>query len=118
MTTTNVFHAWTTPWHLTTNRTCVIVHCEGLLVGKIPCLRSLSAAAALLYLAQRLRTSTSSVGGNPLAGSTHEHGLDTGDSFSLLCLVLLIWETYSFLTTCNIISTSAEHLWRDILKGC
>ena len=84
--------AWTIPWTPTAKWTLVIFHPEGLLVDFVPLLRSLLAVITLPYqrnLVQRLWTSTSSVSGNPLAGSTHVHGPAAGDCFSLLCLVSL-----------------------------
>ena len=45
----------------------------------------------------------SAVDGNPLVGSTCVRGPATGDSFSLLCIVLLTDVIYSFVMTFNII---------------
>src|SRR6218665_1913204 len=43
------FSAWTNPFASTTNRARVIFYHEGLLVGNVPCLRSLPAVVALPY---------------------------------------------------------------------
>ena len=50
----------------------------------------------------------SAVDWNPLACSTCVRGPTTGDSFSILCVVVLIEWTYSFIMTFNIMLASAK----------
>src|SRR6218665_3291201 len=74
--------AWTTPCASTINWTRVVFYREGLLVGNIPCLRSLLAVVALPYRHNLVKETL----------NTHticQLGI-CDDSFSVLCLIFAL----------------------------
>src|SRR6218665_386592 len=89
---TNSFSPWTTPFASTANWTRIIFHHEELLVGIITVFVNAVTLPYRRNLVQRFWTSMSAVYRNLLARSTHVQHCAwpaTGDSFSLLSLVLL-----------------------------
>src|SRR6218665_419852 len=78
---------WTTPCASTINCTRVVFYHEGLLVGSVPCLRSLSAVVALYPI----DTTWQRASEHPY----HLSARNLGYSFSLLCLIFDVSENIS-----------------------